>query len=237
MTETKRIRFFGVLFLTLACMAEVLVAFSFDRGIRTMGNYVSILVFAFAGFTLLQGRYRRQIDLWVGAAFCAWFVISRIMLGETYLDYSFTILCNLCCAYLLCFPFARSMQDGRKKTGLTAAALVLSIGYTLLAWVSVLAATTGEMVYLPVLGTRIGIMTGRLEAGAHANISALLFLTALMMTVWLAAQKRRRWALACIQALRSRCRAQSCCKPASLLQVSFFWLCFACPSRLYGRKR
>ena len=129
MTETKRIRIFSLLCLILTCMAEVLVAYSYDRGVKTVAHYAGILVFAFAGITLFSGRYRKQIDLWVGAAFCGWYVVSRILLGETYIEYSYGMLVNLCCAYLMCFPFARSMQDGQKKTGLKAGAAVLGIGY------------------------------------------------------------------------------------------------------------
>ena len=197
---------FSLLFLMFASFTLVLVAFAFDRGVNVMMHYTCPMVFAFAGFTLFAGRYGRQAELWAGVAFVSWYVLSRILMKEFYLTYSFSMFSNLCCAYLLAFPFARCMNDGQKKTGLIAASAVFITGYGLLAWLGVLSALLGGSIELPFLGTHIRMYSDlRLWAGNHPNISACMFMTAIVLGVWLAVKTRRRWvavpvALVCLGA-------------------------------------
>lgn len=194
MTDRRRQNLFGLLMITFAALTLVLVALSFDRGVAVMMHYTCPMAFAFAGMTLFAGRYRRQIDLWVGAAFVGWYVLSRMLMKELYLDYSFSMFSNLCCAYLLAFPFARGMDDGQKKSGLKTAAIVFLVGYGLIAWIGVLSALLGDPITLPGLGTEIRMGRDlRLWAGNHPNISACMFMVALMLGVWLLAHTRRRW--------------------------------------------
>ena len=185
----------SVCILGFASLTLVLVALSFQRGVTVMQHYVCPLAFAFAGMTLFSGRYGKQIDLWVGLAFVGWYVLSRILMRELYLDYSFMMFSNLCCAYLLAFPFARGMRDGIKQTGLKTAAWVFVVGYGLIAWIGVMVALFGQDITLPVLGTKIDMdpYALRLEAGNHPNISAYMFLIALVCGVWLMGQTRRWW--------------------------------------------
>jgi len=67
----------------------------------------------------------------------------------------------------------------------------------MLAWVSVLAALTGDTIVLPVLGTNIYMSAGlRLQAGNHPNICACMFLVAMMLGAWLVVHAKRRWLVA-----------------------------------------
>lgn len=195
MCETKdRTRCTGVVFLTLAALAQVFVMLSYVRGILVMQHYVSPLIFAFTGMTLFAGRYGKRLDYWLGVAFAFWYVVSRMLLKELYLNDSFLFFTNLCCAYLLAFPFAHTMDDVQRRTGLKAAAAVFVAGYGLMAWLSVLGALLGGVIVLPWLGTELGVSAelSRLVAGSHPNISGCLFLIAMMLGVWLIAQKPRR---------------------------------------------
>jgi len=189
---TKRI---GLAFLGIAALVELLVAFSYGRGTLAMEHYAGPVIFAFAGMTVCTGRYGRSRDLWVGLAFVGWYVLSRILLRELYLDHSYLFLCNLSCAYLLGLPFAGTMDDGEKKHGLMLAAVIFGVGYGVLSWLSVLAALGGEQITLPVLGTVLGMDPGdlRLHANTHPNISACLFLIAISLLIWLTAHLKRRW--------------------------------------------
>lgn len=190
----KRMKAFSLAVLAFAALTLALVAYSFDRGIMVMMHYTCPLVWAYAGMTLFSGRYAKRLDLWMGAAFVGWYVLSRMLLGELYLDYSFMMFSNLCCAYLLALPFARGSGDGMCKTGLKTVAAISAAAYGLLAWIGVVSALLCSPVTLPVLGTDIRINTdNRLWAGNHANISACMFLLAVMFGVWLIAVSRKRW--------------------------------------------
>ena len=194
MSETKNRKLLAVLILAFSAMTLVMVALSFERGVKIMMHYVCPLVWAFAGMTLFSGRYGKQIDLWAGAAFVGWYVLSRMLMKELYLDYSFMMFSNLCCAYLLAFPFARSMNDGQNKTGLKAVAIVFLIGYGIIAWIGIISTLLNHPITLPYLGTEIKIGSfRRLWAGNHPNISACMFLNALLLGFWLLTQTRRRW--------------------------------------------
>ena len=194
MTDNKIQKRLGLAMIAFAALTLVLVALSFDRGVTVMMHYTCPMACAFAGMTLLAGRCRKQIDLWVGVAFVGWYVVSRMLMKELYLDYSFSMFSNLCCAYLLAFPFARGMDDGRKKSGLKAVTAVFVIGYGLIAWIGVLAALLDQSIILPYLGTKIWMKWDlRLWAGNHPNISACMFMVALMLGIWLIAQRCSRW--------------------------------------------
>lgn len=196
MTETKTNQAFALAALLLASAALVLTAYSNDRGILVMMHYLCPAVFCFTGITLLAGKYRGQIDLWMGAAFTGWYVLSRILLKELYLDDSFGVFSNLCCVYLLAFPFAHCMDDGQKKNGLKAAAAVFAAGYGVLAWLGVLAACVQHSITLPWLGTVISFaeLDFRLSTGIHPNVTACIFFVALLMGIWLITQLRSRLA-------------------------------------------
>lgn len=198
MIREKPFKRIGLTFLVLAALMELLVAYSYGRGTLAMEHYAGPMIFAFSGMTMCMGRYGKNKDLWVGAAFVGWYVLSRILLRELYLDYSYLFLCNLSCAYLLALPFARTMDDADKKQGLMLVSVVFAVGYGVLAWLSVLAALYGVQLTLPVLGSELGVnpLDLRLYANTHPNISACLFLIGLAMAIWLAVHFKRRWVTA-----------------------------------------
>jgi len=195
MEKDKKLHLTGILMLSFASAALVLVSLSYERGILVMMHYVCPMAFAFAGIALLSERYRKQIDLWAGIAFAGWYVLSRLLMKELYLDYSFSMFSNLCCVYLLAFPFARSLNDGQTRHGLKAAAAIFTAGYGLIAWLGVLVVLLNRSITLPGLGTTIELaaLDMRLIAGNHPNISACMFLIALMLGIWLLTQLRKGW--------------------------------------------
>lgn len=193
---SKRTRQLGIAFLTLAALTLVLGILTYDRGTLMMEHYISPMIFVFAGLTLFSGRYGKRLDYWLGMAFVAWYVISRILMKELYLDYSYSFFANLSCVYLLAFPFALTMNDVGRKQGLKAVAASLAVCCGLMAWLAVLCALLGVLIKLPWFGAEFGIKATpimRLVAGPHPNLCAALFLIALMLGIWLAVQLRRRW--------------------------------------------
>lgn len=234
--SSKKTKSAAVLMLAAAAMTLVLVIFSFDRGTLAMMHYVCPIAWAFVGMSLCLGSDRKQVDLWVGAAFVAWYVLSRMLMREPFLNYSFSMFSNLCCAYLLAFPFAHSMADGGKKMGLQTVAIIFVIGYGLLAWIGILSVFTDSLITLPYLGTKVEMQRLRLWAGNHPNISACVFMVALLLGVWLLVHKLCRWlavpvVLLCVGAYAGIALADSrtimlqvCCFAAGLVFLAMLRL-------------
>lgn len=197
MNNERNLKRMALITLALAALTLVLVAFSYDRGMLVMAHYICPLCWAFAGMTLFSGRFRTQPALWAGAAFVGWYVLSRILMKELYLDHSFNMFSNLCCAYLLAFPAAHCMHDGQKKHGLKVVTAIFVCCYGLMAWTGVFSALLGVKITLPVLGTEVLMREDlRLWAGNHPNISACMFMVGTLLGVWVLAHSRRRWMLA-----------------------------------------
>ena len=233
---SKKIKVASNLMLAAAALALVLVITSFDRGMLTMMHYICPISCVFAGICICIGSYRKQVDLCVGVVFVGWYVLSRILMKEVYLNSSFGMFSNLCCAYLLAFPFARSMVDSEKKIGLQTVSIIFVIGYGLLAWVGIFAVLTGSQIILPYLGTKVEMQGLRLCAGNHPNISACVFMVALLLGVWLLVHKRCRWlavpvVLLCVGAYAGIALADSrtimlqvCCFAAGLVFLAMLRL-------------
>lgn len=194
MTDIRKMRWIGLVMLVVSALTELLTVLCYERGALVMSHYTAPMVFAFAGMTLLSGLYQRHKELWLGAAFCAWYVLSRVLMGELYIELSYLYFCNLCMCYLLALPFAHTMQDER-QVALKAFAWVYFLAFGVLAWMSLLLALRGTIITLPYLDTRLGLQAvdKRLVINLHPNGSAVLLLIGLMLGVWLLVKHRRRW--------------------------------------------
>lgn len=194
-TERDRLRALWVTVLAIAALTLVFWALSYERAVQVMQYYAGPLALVFFGRNLQSGVYRERGAHRVGLMFVAWFVLSRVVNGELYLQNSWWHVSSLCITYLLALPFAASMQDGRRRRGLTCVAWIFSVAYACLAWLSVYAIIRGRNIVLPVLDTMLGTDYGRLLAGQHPNGSATLFLMGFLLTLYLVAHYRKRWLL------------------------------------------
>lgn len=194
MTPNRRLRLISLCMIVLAACTELLVVLCYERGVLVRNTYLAPAVFAFAGMTLLCGRYQKRLELWLGAAFCAWYVVSRVLMGELYLEHSYLYLCNLCAAWMLALPFAHAVQDERQM-GMRLFSWIYFLGFGALAWLSFLPVLQGGAMQLPWFGTEMGLGADdrRLTIGLHPNGTGVMLLISLMMGVWLLASHRRRW--------------------------------------------
>ena len=196
MTNERNIRRFGLGVVAFAALAELLIVLCYARGVLVVEHYLSPMVFAFAGMTMLSGAYQKKPALWLGAAFCLWYVLSRMLMGELYLKYSYPYLCNLCAAYLLALPMAHCTKD-EKQSGMKLFSWIYFAGFGAVAWLSLLPAVQGEVMRLPWFDVDIGLQAvdRRLTIGLHPNGSGVMLLISLMMGVWLLCKHRKRWLL------------------------------------------
>lgn len=194
MTNNRRIRLTGLALITLAALTALLMVLCFERGVLVLRAYLAPAMFAFSGFALLSGRYHRRAELWLGAGFCLWYVISRVLMGELYLENSYLYLYNLCAAWMLALPFAHTAGDER-QSGMKLFSWVYFLSFGAVAWLSLLPALQGETARLPWFGTELGLqkIDQRLTIGLHPNGSGVMLLIGLMMGVWLLVKHRRRW--------------------------------------------
>ena len=194
MSESNRIqKRIALLILAFVALCEVLVTLSYERGSLAIMHYAAPAGFAFLGMTFLSGRIKASIDERIALLYPAWYLISRLLLRELYLDDSFYNFCSLCIIYSLAFPFAHWAKDEQKKAGLCAVAILFTVTYGILAWIGILAAIDKQSITLPYLGTVFTVDGRRLGMGTHPNVTAGIFFSAIVLMVWLAFYLKKRW--------------------------------------------
>lgn len=193
MLETKNAqKRIALCFLAFATLCEILVTFSYERGILAVQHYVGPVCFVFLGMTLMSGRIRLALDELVALAYPLWYFVSRLLLKELYLDHSFYPFCSMILVYGLAFPFARWAEDHEKKSGLCIVAVLFGSFYGMMAWLGVYAAISSRTITLPYLKTTLALTAGRLEMSTHPNVTACIFFAAFVLVLWLMMHDRRR---------------------------------------------
>lgn len=182
---------FALLFITLAL---IFYALSYERGTLVVQYYSAPVALLFCGYTLR--RYRKPCVYWLGAAFIGWFILSRILAGELYLENSYWHLAGLLVTYALAFPFAYATEDAQRRKGIIMVAVVLSVSFTLFALLSIIGILTGQNIVLPWLNSEFGIHNAKLYANQHSNGSAILFLIGMLFTFFWMFKLRRRQLIA-----------------------------------------
>ncbi len=199
---TKYQKKVSLCFLVFAILCEIFVTLSYERGILTVQHYAGPVCFAFLGMMLFGVRVKLNIDEKIALLYPLWYVASRLLLKELYLDDSFYPFCSMMLVYGLAFPFAHWADDGSRKAGLRAVAVLFGSVYGVLSWVGVYAAVSKQTITLPWLGTTLSMDARRLCMSTHANVTACIFFCAFMLLVWLLLADHRRWVkLLCLAAL------------------------------------
>ena len=169
-----------------------------DRGTVATMYLAAPPMFLLGGCLLERSRAKQNRLAWVGAAYILWFWLSRALLGDFLLEDSYFHLCNLSAAFLAALPYAGALEDGERQRGLRAVTVCMMIVFGLLAWRSLNAALSKEVVSLPIFKTKIGITLGdkRLFTGTNPNSTACLNLLTFMLCMHLGLRAYRRWLFA-----------------------------------------
>lgn len=190
----KKNRTMSICFLTFAVLCEILVTLSYERGILAVQHYAAPLCFAFMGMMMLGGSVKLQADEKIALLYPLWYMASRILLKELYLDNSFYPFCSMILVYGMAFPFARLVNDSKTKTGLLVVAVLFGSVYGALSWVGVYAAVSKHTITLPWLGTELAMNNERrLIMSTHPNVVACIFFSAFVLLMWIALSDHRRW--------------------------------------------
>lgn len=195
MKVSRRMHMFSLLTLCFCVITLLIHHLTPARGWPMLSHYVMPLIFAFAGAVVMQ-KEKIRADYIVCAAMLGWYIVSRIVLGENYMETSWQSFCRVAVCYLLAFPFAFGADDVEKKRGLKWAAGIYFGAMTVLVVVGIMAVVLDQSIYLPFVENnhfRLSPWEKRLYGPKHPITTAALFSTALMLGFWLMYTIRKRW--------------------------------------------
>lgn len=221
----KRTWYLGMAMLLFATLTLIFRQLSETMGHLVIQHYLSLVVFAFVGMAAARCSSIRA-DYWMGLAYAAWYVAANIIRGDLYMKTAFLPFCIICLFALMAFPFAFVMDDGKRKAGLKLFGTIFFVCVTAFAALALLGAWRGEMIrHWLYEKAYFGIgVERRLEATNHANITAALFLSALMLGCWLMYEWKKSW-MTLPWLLMSLCLYTAIALTVSrtvMFQVSFF---------------
>lgn len=220
MKQTKRISYAQLAIVAFAALGLCFRLLSTAKGNWLASHVLVVGVAAFAALMLrLHGR-NIPCDYIVGAALAAWFVCSRLLLGDAQPHQWWTSLCLLGLAYLVALPYAFAANDADRKHGLIAAAAIFFAVQFVFSLLGLLSVVTGTLIEFSLEEAYFGILheygETRLWLTRHPNISSEYLFVALLLGVWLMFTLRRRWmvlpwlfASACMYACIALCGSRT----------------------------
>ena len=199
-------RWLAAMFFSLAMLLGLL---TYERGHALVQGYGAALAFGLIGICLYRGEYHADRVYGLGLVFAAWYVLTRALNGDHYLQYDYNQYRIVCMAatYGLAFPFAAMLEDEKGRRALDRIAAVLTAVIAAVCWLGVIAALRGEVITVPFFDSQFGIMEdGRLYVlTQHPNFTAALSLCGLCMLMYLVASHWKP----CLWRCRCRIRARA----------------------------
>ena len=189
-------RWLATMFFALAMLLGLL---TYERGHALVQGYGAALAFGLIGICLYRGEYHADRVYGLGLVFAAWYVLTRALNGDHYLQYDYNQYRIVCMAatYGLAFPFAAMLEDEKGRRALDRISAVLTAVIAAVCWLGVIAALRGEVIPVPFFDSQFGIMEdGRLYVlGQHPNFTAALSLCGLCMLMYLVVSHWKPWVL------------------------------------------
>lgn len=189
-------RWLAAMFFSLAMLLGLL---TYERGHALVQGYGAALAFGLIGICLYRGEYHADRVYGLGLVFAAWYVLTRALNGDHYLQYDYNQYRIVCMAatYGLAFPFAAMLEDEKGRRALDRISAVLTAVIAAVCWLGVIAALRGEVIPVPFFDSQFGIMEdGRLYVlGQHPNFTAALSLCGLCMLIYLVVSHWKPWVL------------------------------------------
>ncbi len=187
------------LLVALTALAMLFDLFSYDRGHALMPFGMAALAFAALGIALYRGDLCKDRIYIAGLFFVGWYVFTRMFNGDHYVQETYNryrVVCLLL-TYTLALPFAAMQDDAQERRALDRVLLVLVTVLSILVWVSVYAAFTGEPI-IDMFGNLFGIRSwdGRLGIiNQHPNFTGAISLIGIFGTLYLLLSHWRLWRL------------------------------------------
>lgn len=171
-------------------LLEILMAFLPVEGEKLLLSYAWPLGCIFIGLTL--PTYPRKLTSYAGFFLIAWFMLSRILLGDIFMQDAMLLLAKLFCAYGVFLPFAMLHEEEERYTALRSVALGITAVMAICGWLCVIQFIMKfKGNELPLIGSRIHFTKGRLSFRTNENTTAELFLLGLMSFLWLSLRRKK----------------------------------------------
>ena len=118
-------RWLAAMFFALAMLLGLL---TYERGHALVQGYGAALAFGLIGICLYRGEYHADRVYGLGLVFAAWYVLTRALNGDHYLQYDYNQYRIVCMAatYGLAFPFAAMLEDEKGRRALDRISAVLT---------------------------------------------------------------------------------------------------------------
>ena len=192
LTQPKKWKIWSYATLIFCLGAYTLLLLSWERGSLTVERYALPVAFAFFGAAVCRGGVRGEV--WAGPLFLLWFVVSRMLLGENYLETSSLDFALMVPAYLVALPFAFSQEGEQRKRGLRVFCWFISLSAAVLAWVGVAAVMTRSTITFPFFGVTSYLSGYRLFlSDMHPNIGAVYCLLGFIGLGYLVLDCQKKW--------------------------------------------
>lgn len=170
-----------------------------ERGGVLLGNIVAPILYAFSGVWLFsRGRHFRTAEILL-LAFTAWYVLTRILNGDHYLESDQSTIFQMVATAMIAFPLAANFKPETRRKALNALAVTVVIVFSAIAWVAVVAAILRQPIHLPKSTMILGINEiyshpARLNVlDIHPNVSGALFSMVFGILLYLTVAVKRKW--------------------------------------------
>lgn len=144
---------------------------------------------------ILRGDYARRPVYWLAAAFVVWFGVSRLLIKDIYGRQAFYYYAEIVIVYLFAFPFARAIGERTRLRVLDWVALVMVAVVTAASVLGLWVVISGQPVAFADGKYCTEMIENRLWVLAiNPNISAVIMVLTLLLTIYLLLRHRKRWA-------------------------------------------
>lgn len=184
-------------FYTLAMLLSAAVLFTAPLArlsVMFYRRYLLMLVWAVMTVAAYRREYKLRSVCGLGLVFLGWYVLTRWLQGDLYLNPSYNNFIEFCAAYGLALPFAALSREGERRRAFDILALLLVILAVFLAAVSLVCA--GKGTDITVFGLVFSLAGGQLRPlGLEPGVAAALLNMGLFLLVYLLACYPRKWLL------------------------------------------
>jgi O-antigen ligase len=190
---------FSVLLMILWILTVVFGWFFPERGAILASHIVTpVLLMCSGAWLFSRGKSLRTTE-WLMLAFTGWYILTRVLNGNHYLETDYDFVCQLIATTCIAFPLAESLEGKQRDNALKALAGVVVALFSAIAWIAVVASITHHPFQLPLSNRVIGVNgiytnPSRLNVlDMHPNISGALFCMGMGLTLYLCVALRSKW--------------------------------------------
>lgn len=146
---------------------------------------------------ILRGHYGKRPVYWLGAAFVAWYGVTRLLIGDVHGRQAFYYFAEVAIIYLFAFPFARAVGEKGRLRVFDGLALGVVTVVTAACILGLCVVIGGEPISFSGGHYTTRLYENRLWLMAlNPNIGSMFMVISLLLAVYLLLRYRKRWTLA-----------------------------------------